>query len=225
MHPRQREGAPMAQYMEGFAPNVTEKEVVSAVHKVEDRFVFEHDQSTTAADGRQEALRHIWKGTENFANNNPQAVASLVSDLERQDLLPQLAIAALDEAAGKQHAGHHRPFEFTKTEAIALIDRKDALGDAIRHHLDKSFVISPRSAYNPEGLSGTPGLGGGYADIEVPRATNTYDPVYKAAITDRHLDDLTRNFSHLGKYLSTEMQAEEDQKSSRWLPLLSWLSK
>ena len=178
--------------------------MVKEVHQAEDHYVFDHNNTTPFGEARKEQLQQAWTDTQKFANDHPDQVPELVAKLQEQDLISQLSIAALNKSVTslEQHGG--RVDSLSPADATGLITRQDALGDALRQHLQSSYAMQPGE-----------GFGGGYADNQETRSTNgqtSEQPV----ITRHHLDNLMTDFTHPPNYLSETATEAKNQSTSIW---------
>jgi len=166
----------------GAGPTQTVDSLVHQVHAVEDRYHF-----TDRADQRtQNDLKQSLADIKRFCQEHPEKAGDLIHKLESEDLIGQLAIAALDQsAAGKSNQS------LTLKDALQTFDGQGALGKAFQDHIAHAFTVAP----------GGKDFGSGYADA-VRQANGreylgaTQNPDETPVITINHLHDLMSRFDH-----------------------------
>jgi len=159
-------------------------DVMSEVNQVEGKY------NQTAATDQQSAERSLSAAltdVRTFCQNHPDQAADMISKLDENKLLPQLAMAALNDAVKNREQATGKPVEsLNRQEALALLGQdKSPLGQALAADMNRSFSIQQADGTTPSGYWGR-----GYADTSRLKSTGS-----EPAISRYHLQDLMQRFN------------------------------
>ncbi len=158
-------------------------DVMSEVNQVEGKF------NQTAASDQQAAERSLSAAltdVRTFCQNHPDQAADMISKLSQSKLLPQLAVAALNDAIKTREESTGDPIAgVNRREALALLGQDQSpLGQALTNDMNRSFSLRQADGTVPEGYWGR-----GYADSSRPTSTGS-----EPELTTGHLQNLMTHF-------------------------------
>jgi len=208
-------GFPDLQLADAVAPPFYRPEtvasVLSEVHTVENSFLRPLGTGSSEDLQRQKALTQALSDSQHFCQEHPDQAAKLISGLESQDLIGQLAIAALEKSVKIKEAAGQKIGSLSENEAIALINEPGPLGEALQKHLVAAFSVTPDANH----------FGTGYADAVRDTKGGEYWGASESSdqapvITRQHLDELMTRFDHGPAYSAANQPQSESFVDRLW---------